>query len=130
MKRIKILHYISIILLIVFGLITLFLSSSIILDLFGIRAQQGNYVIFVVWANFICSILYLFSAYGFLKVKKWTKSLLGIAFLILFVSFIWLKVHISNGGLYETKTVGALIFRASFTAVLALIATFTIKSRK
>jgi hypothetical protein len=48
-----------------FGLLTLFLSSSVIFDLFGIRAKEGNYVLFVVWSNFISSILYLFAALWF-----------------------------------------------------------------
>ena len=52
-----------------FGLLTLLLSTSVIFDLFGVRAKEGNYVLFVVWANFISSILYLFAAYGFVKSK-------------------------------------------------------------
>ena len=52
-----------------FGLLTLLLSTSVIFDLFGVRAKEGNYVLFVVWANFISSILYLFAAYGFVKTR-------------------------------------------------------------
>ena len=110
----KILRYLSTTLLIGFGLVTLFLSTSIILDLFGIRAKEGNYVLFIVWANFICSLLYLLAAYGFLKMRGWTK-------------FIALKVHINEGGIYETKTVGAMLFRTGFTLILTLSAYFTIK---
>jgi hypothetical protein len=36
-----------------FALITLFMSTSVIFDLFGIRAKEGNYVLFVVISNFI-----------------------------------------------------------------------------
>lgn len=126
----KTLRYISAIILIAFGLLTLFLSTSIFLDLFNIRAKEGNYVLFVVWANFICSILYLFSAYGFLKLKNWTKFLLGIAAVILIISFVLLKIHINNGGIYETKTVYAMIFRIGVTIVFALIAYFTIQKEK
>ncbi len=126
----KTFRYISAIILIAFGLLTLFLSTSIILDLFNIRAKEGNYVLFVVWANFICSILYLFSAYGFLKIKNWTKFLLGIAAVILIISFVLLKIHINNGGIYETKTVYAMIFRIGVTIVFALIAYFTIRKDK
>lgn len=123
----KILRYLSATILIGFGLLTLFLSTSIILDLFGIRAKEGNYVLFIVWANFICSLLYLLAAYGFLKIKSWTKLVLGIATLILIIAFISLKVHISNGGMYETKTVGAMLFRTGLTLALTLIAYFAIK---
>lgn len=109
-----------------FGLITLFLSSSIILDLFDIRAKEGNYVLFIVWANFISSILYLLASFGFIKGKEWTAKILSISLLILIVAFIGLKIHISSGGIYETKTIGAMIFRISFTLIFTAIAYFTL----
>lgn len=127
MKTTKTLRYLSAIILIGFGLLTLFLSTSVIFDLFGIRAKEGNYVLFVVWSNFICSLLYLFSAYGFLKSKSRTWILLAIASVILIISFVSLNVHIHNGGIYEAKTVSAMIFRTSLTIAIALVAYFTIK---
>jgi len=87
-------------------------------------------VLFVVWSNFISSVLYLFAAYGFIRNKNWTKVLLGIASIILIISFVSLKIYISNGGIHETKIVGAMIFRTSLTIVLALIAYFTIQKDK
>lgn len=113
-----------------FGLLTLFLSASVIFDLFDIRAKEGNYVLFVVWSNLISSILYLFAAYGFVKNKKWTPKLLGISSIILIAAFIGLKIHINLGGIYETKTIGAMIFRISVTLLFAIIAYFTITKRK
>ena len=85
------------IVLAVFGFITLFLSSSVIFDLFGIRAKEGNYVLFVVWANFLSSMLYLFAAYAFIKVKKWTTHLLAVSEMLLIAAFIGLKIHINTG---------------------------------
>lgn len=126
----KAIKYIPASVLAAFGLLTLFLTTSVIFDLFGIRAKEGNYVLFVVWANFVSSILYLFAAYGFIKIKKWTVSLLGISTIILTAAFIGLNIHISSGGLYETKTVGAMIFRTSLTLVFAVIAYFTIIKRR
>ena len=110
----------------VFALLTLFLSTSVIFDLFGIREKEGNYVLFVVWSNFISSILYLFAAYGFLKNKKWTSALLGISTIILIAAFIGLQIHANSGGIYETKTIGAMIFRIVVTLVFAIIAFLTI----
>lgn len=76
MKNRKITSTILGALLFVFGLITLFLSSAIFLDLFNVREQEGNYVLLVVWANWLCSLLYLIAAYGFIKRKPWTFGLL------------------------------------------------------
>lgn len=109
-----------------FGLLTLFLSTSVIFNLFDIRAKEGNYVLFVVWSNFICSVLYLFAAYGFINFRKWTTTLLGISALLLIAAFIGLIIHASAGGLYEAKTISAMIFRISVTLVFAIIAYFTI----
>ena len=115
-----------------FGLLTLFLSTSVIFDLFGVRAKEGNYILFVVWANFISSILYLFAAYGFVKTRKWTASILGISASILVLAFIGLIIHINSGGIYETKTIGAMIFRISVTLAFAAIAYFSlsVKNKK
>lgn len=121
--------YTSAAILTAFGLLTLFLSTSVIFDLFGIRAKEGNYVLFVVWSNFISSILYIFAAYGFIKNKRWTATLLVISTLILIAAFIGLKIHINSGGIYETKTIGAMIFRIAVTFVFAIIAFFTINKQ-
>ena len=126
----KIIRYTSVFVLGAFGLLTLFLSGSVIFDLFGIREMEGNYVLFIVWANFISSWLYLFSAYGFFKQKKWTTVLLGISTLILIVAYFGLKSHINAGGIYELKTVGAMIFRTTLTLVFTTIAYFLITKDK
>ena len=118
----KYIPFLSSLILAGFGLLTLFLSSSVIFDWFGIRAKEGNYVLFVVWANFINSLLYLISAYGFLKIKNWTFKPLLVAMVILVVALIGLFIHIYSGGIYETKTIGAMIFRISVTLVFAAIA--------
>jgi hypothetical protein len=111
-------------LLAAFALLTLFLSTSVIFDLFGIREKEGNYVPFVVWANFIASVLYLLAAYGWVKARKWTSSLLLATALLLAAAFIGLQFHIRAGGIYETKTVGALIFRTALTLGFAGLAHF------
>lgn len=92
----KIIPYVLATILAGFGMLTLFLSTSVIFDLFGIRAKEGNYVLFVVWSNFISSILYLFAAYGFIKNKKWTTSLLGISTLILITALSVLKFTLTQ----------------------------------
>ena len=122
----KALPYAMAVILFAFGLLTLFLSGSVIFDLFGIRAMEGNYVLLVVWANFASSILYLFAAYGFLTKKRWTAGLLAISAVILSAAFIGLIVHINAGGLYETKTIGAMIFRTGLTFGFTIIAYITI----
>jgi hypothetical protein len=125
----KLLPYLIALPIAAFGLLTFFLSTSIIFDWFGIRAKEGNYVLFVVWANFICSFLYLFAAYGFIKAKKWTFLLLGLATIELISTFVIFKIYIYSGGIYETKTVEALIFRLIVTLIFVIFAYFTIAKK-
>lgn len=113
-----------------FGLLTLFLSASIIFDLFEIRIREGNYVLFIEWANFICSFIYLLAAYGFRRSKKWTTKLLITSVLILIIALIGLMIHIYSGGLYETKTIGAMIFRTSITIIFTLISYYNISKKQ
>jgi lysylphosphatidylglycerol synthetase-like protein (DUF2156 family) len=112
-----------------FGLLTLFLSTSVILDLFDVRAKEGNYVLFVVWANFISSLLYLLSAYGLLTSKAWTAKTLGASAIILTVAFVGFQFYIQSGGIHENKTIGALIFRITLTLGFALFAYFVINRK-
>ena len=128
MKRI--IRYIAAFILTAFALLTLYLSSSLIFDLNGVRANEGDYVLSVVWANFICSILYLFAAYGFVKAKKQTIVFLGVAVLVLVVAFILFGIHIYSGEVYMTKTIGAMIFRIVVTAIFAAVAYFTINKEQ
>lgn len=107
--------------LMAFGLLTLFLTSSIILDLFGIRAHEGNYVLFIVWANLLSGILFITAAAGFMMKKSWAASPLIASLVILAAAFIGLLFHISAGAAYETKTIGAMIFRMAVNAALAWV---------
>lgn len=128
MKNRHIITTVSAIILALFAVLTLLLSSSVIFDWFGMRAKEGNYVLFIVWANFICSLLYLTAVYGFVKSKTWTSRILMIALVILIVSFIGFLFYINTGGIYETKTIIAMIFRMLLTLSFSLVAYFNIKN--
>lgn len=112
---------ILLIFLLLFGIVTLFMSSSVLFDWFGIRAKEGNYIPFIVWANLICGILYLITAYGILKNRVWSKVPLIVSLIILFIAYIGLFIHINGCGIYETKTVGAMAFRIGVTALFLFI---------
>lgn len=122
----KILPYLIALALAAFGVLTLFLSSSVIFDWFGIREREGDYVLFVVLANFVCSLIYLISVYGFVKNQQWTTRLLSVSVVILVITFIGLLIYIGLGGIHETKTVGAMIFRTIVSLLFTLASYFLI----
>lgn len=100
------------------------MTTSVIFDLFGIRAVEGNYVLFIVYANFICAFLYLFASYCFFTNKKTASSILIVASLILIVAFAAFFMHIQDGGVYEMKTVKAMIFRTLITLLFTGISVY------
>lgn len=126
----KTLIYILATVLGLFTLATLFMSTSVILDLFDVRAKEGNYVPFVVWANFFCSLIYLVSLYGIITYKRWSAWLLLISTIILVATYIALTIYIKNGGIYETKTVAAMLFRTGLTMVFAIASYLLINKNK
>jgi len=128
MKTLK--KYIPATILTAFGLLTLFLTTSIILDLFGMREKNVGYTPFVIWVNFFCGLAYITAAYGFLNSKKWTAYLLGLAIIALIITFFAFTNFIANGGVHKADTYGALIFRLSLTTIFALVAKFTINIKK
>jgi hypothetical protein len=110
----------------IFALLTFYLSSTVILDLFGMRAKQGDYVPIVIGANFIASLLYFGAVYGFIKRRKWTTHILELALLAIIVGGIGLFFHIQSGGAYEVKTPKALAFRFTVTGLFTLLSYYKI----
>ena len=117
----KLLKFTAIVLTL-FALLTLFMSGSVIFDLFGIREKEGNYVLFIVVTNFAAGFFYLLSAYGLFYTKAWTTQLLTYVTGVLIAAFVGLLFHINSGGVYEAQTVKVMIFRISLTAVFAVLA--------
>ena len=127
MKKNIIFRYVIAILLIAFAAVTVFMSSSVIFDWFGIREKDGDYVPFVVWTNFIAGFLYLISAYGLLKARKWAFWILIGTILFLVIALIVLALYINYGGVFELKNVGAMGFRIALTIAFTVIVYFSLK---
>ena len=114
--------------IIAFCALTLFLSTSVLLDLFGIRERESPYVPAVVVANLIASLLYLPAGAGLLMKRRWSSVLLAAAVVVLLVGGLLLALHINSGGVYRTATIGALTFRTLLTAAFYVIARWSLRS--
>lgn len=117
----KIIKIILSLFLSLFGIVSIFMTSSIAFDWFGIREMEGNYVSFIVYVNMICGFIYLYAAYSIWKNKKSTIWALGLAFFLLVFAFIALGWYINEGGVYELKTLKAMSFRTIVTVALGII---------
>lgn len=109
------------------GLLTLFMTNSIVFDLFGIRETQGNYVLFVVYANMLCGYLYLAAAYFNRKNIHFSAISLAIALFVLIIAYFAFNLYIKNGGLFEPRTSLALKGRMAFTFITLFISIYLIK---
>ena len=114
----------------IFGLIMIAMTTSVIFDLFGIRELEGNYVMSVVIANWFAGFLYLVAAYGIFKNQKWSYIPLLISAITLIISFIFLQVHIQDGGAFEAKTIKALSIRIVLSLIFAMITYLKINKKK
>jgi hypothetical protein len=117
----KILRILLSLVLLAFGALSTILTVSVVFDLFGIREREGNYVLFIVWTNLVCGLIYLVAAYTNWKKLSKTTTLLSLAVTLLVISFIVLEVYISNGGIYEVKTENAMLFRIGITSVMLVV---------
>lgn len=127
MKTLKI---IICIFLALFGALTVFMGSSVLFDWFGIREIEGNYVEFVVKANLFCGLVYLFASYDIWHNRKTGAYALLTAFIILVITFGFFINHISQGGLYETRTIKAMSFRTVITLIAAVLSFYILKKQK
>lgn len=109
-----------------FGALTLFLSSAVLLDLFGVRERESPFVHAVVVGNLIASLLYLPTSYGMLTNRRWTMLLLTVAISVLVASALLLGLHIAADGEYRTATIGALAFRILLTAIFLGLAKWSL----
>jgi len=124
---IKALKIVQSLLLTGFGALSVFMTLSVIFDWFGIREKEGNYVLFIVYTNLICGLIYLYAAFINWKKQQNSFYVLAAATTILIVVFIALQVYASNGGIHEVKTINAMLFRIGFTTFLTAISFFILK---
>ncbi len=97
---------------VVFGLLTIKSGGQVLFGGVSYQKAAGNYVLFVVWFNFLAGFVYLAAGAGIWMRQRWAvwlSFLIAIATIIVFAIF---GIHIFNGGEYETRTVAAMSLRS------------------
>ncbi len=107
---------------IAFGLLTIKSGGEVLFVDGAGREAAGNFVAYVLWFNFIMGFVYIIAGIGLWLQKRWSVSLsilIAVATLCVFAIF---GLDIFKNGLYEQRTVGAMVLRSlvwiaiSFTA--------------
>ncbi len=111
---------------IIFGGLSIRSGGLVIFTTGEFHQQQGNFVPFVVWANFLGGFAYIVAAIGLLQLKRWAgffAYLITSMTVVIYAAFV---VHIMGGGLYEMQTVVAMAIRTTLWVAISLLAYFQI----
>lgn len=107
---------------IVFGAVTLKAGGTVLFGGEAARQGAGDYVLFVLWFNFVAGFAYVAAGIGLWLRTRWAAALatlIAAATAIVFAAF---GVHILLGGAFEMRTVWAMAFRTAVWIALALVA--------
>ncbi|PHS18137.1 MAG: hypothetical protein COA86_08305 [Kangiella sp.] len=109
---------------IIFGLLTIKSGGEVIFINGIARIEAGNYANFVVWFNFLAGFFYVITGIGIFFKKYWSVLFSRTIAMLTILIFVILGLTILNDGLYESRTIIAMILRSS---VWIIIAIFTYK---
>ena len=116
-----VLRYILAAVALLFGLATIKAGGDVLFFSAQAKAGAGNYVLFVLWANFIAGFLYVVCALAILLRPAMAFSIAAFIAVATAVVFAALGLHIVSGGAYEMRTVGALSLRLVFWVLVSAI---------
>ncbi|MBV1888687.1 MAG: hypothetical protein KUG67_00375 [Proteobacteria bacterium] len=106
----------------IFGLLTIKSGGSVLFIDGPDRVAAGTYTPFVLWFNFIAGFFYLLAAVGLFLQKTWAAWLAIVIVAATLITFTVFSLHISNGGIYESRTIYAMALRSLVWAAIALFA--------
>ncbi len=110
---------------VLFGLLTIKSGGQVLFGDSSYQKAAGNYVLFVVWFNFLAGFVYLVAGAGIWLRQRWAVWLSLFIVIATIIVFAFFGLHILEGGEYETRTVAAMSLRS-----LVWISIFTCSYRE
>lgn len=110
----------------VFGLLTITSGASALFGNPTNVASAGAVVPFVLWFNFTAGFAYVVASGGLWFFERWAAWLAAALAIATVIVFGLLGMHVASGGAYETRTMWAMVVRASFWIVVAVLACTTV----
>jgi hypothetical protein len=102
-----------------FGIVTIIVGGKTLFGGAEQRAAAGNIVPFVLWFNFVAGFAYVIAGFGLFLWKRWAAQLSAVIAVATIAVFIAFGTHIFLGGMFEVRTVGAMIIRSVVWVVIA-----------
>ncbi len=97
---------------VIFGVLTIKSGGQVLFGDISYQKAAGNYVLFVVWFNFLAGFVYLAAGAGIWMCRHWAVWLsifIATATIIVFAAF---GVHILGDGEYAPRTYAAMSLRS------------------
>lgn len=116
------LMHVLIVIALIFGVATVFSGGQVIFGPEEKRIAVGDYVLFVVWFNFVAGFAYIAAAVGLYRRATWGAYLAIMIAGATALVFVALGVHIYSGGAYEARTVAAMVLRTGLWLLIACVA--------
>lgn len=105
-----------------FGTLTIFSAGSVLFGPDDAREGAGDYVLFIVWFNFLAGFAYVVAAIGLWTKSGWAAHLATLIAAATVLAAIGFALVVFSGAAYEIRTIGALAIRFVFWATIAAIA--------
>ncbi len=115
-----VLRYILAAVALVFGVATIKAGGDVLFFSEQALSAAGDYVPFVLWANFIGGFLYVTAGLLIFLNSSQALRLSVLIAAMTAVVLLALLVHIAVGGAYETRTLAAMVFRSVIWIAIAL----------
>lgn len=115
---------VSAVVAIVFGALTVVSGGR---ALFG-GVDMGNVVGFVLWFNFCAGFAYVLAGIGLWRSAVWGRTLAVLIFGATLLVLLAFGVHVLRDGVFEMRTVYAMLLRTSVWAVIAAVALRYVRS--
>jgi hypothetical protein len=106
---------------ILFGLLTLKSGGEVLFVDGSGREAAGNYVSYILWFNFIMGFVYTVAGIGLWLQKPWSVWLAVFIAVSTLTVFAFFGLHIYQGGLFEQRTVGAMVLRSVIWSVISIV---------
>ncbi len=105
-----------------FGALTLFSGGRNLFDE-TVIAEAGNTIAFVLWFNFLAGFAYIFAGYLLWQWKLCGVRLSAVIAGATLLVFLAMGIYVIQfDGLYNGKTVGAMVVRSSVWVLIAVLA--------
>jgi len=113
----------SMIIAIVFGMMTIKSGSAVLFTDGEARLAAGDYVGFVVWFNFLAGFMYIVAGIGLWIKQQWAAKLAILIAALTLLVFSALGIHILLDGSFEIRTVVAMTLRSVIWITIAVLST-------